>query len=209
MDTGDFCLHVDENSSKAYIWFDRPHFQLICAELTEDYTAVTGEHSVHFDGPTPPDTREAPVYFERGGKKYLISSGTSGYTPNPSRVCVFDDYHGKYRDLGLFCEGDRSGTSFSAQFSCVIRLPGTDRYIACADRWMPQFYVKPLSGLMIDSTRRAFAHYVPDTSPREVLSLPGKLQRHIENTSVSRYVWLPVEWEGEKPVIRWQSEWRI
>lgn len=30
MDTGDFCLHVDEKRGKAYIWFERPHFQLIC-----------------------------------------------------------------------------------------------------------------------------------------------------------------------------------
>jgi len=51
---------------------------------------------------------------------------------------VFDDPHGEYRDLGLICEGDKTGTSFSAQFTSVIQLPGTDRYIACADRWMPQ-----------------------------------------------------------------------
>ena len=88
MDTGDFCLHADEKSGKAYIWFERPHFQLICATLTEDYTAVTGEYSVHYDNLLPPDTREAPTFFERGGRKYLITSGTSGYYPNPSRVCV-------------------------------------------------------------------------------------------------------------------------
>ena len=117
MDTGDFCLHADAKTGKAYIWFERPHFQLICATLTDDYTAVTKEHSVHYDNLLPPDTREAPTFFERGGRKYLITSGTSGYYPNPSRVCVFDDYHGEYKDLGLICEGDRTGTSFSAQFT--------------------------------------------------------------------------------------------
>ena len=88
MDTGDFCLHADEKSGKAYIWFERPHFQLICATLTDDYTAVTDEYSVHYDNLLPPDTREAPTFFERGGRKYLITSGTSGYYPNPSRVCL-------------------------------------------------------------------------------------------------------------------------
>ena len=29
------------------------------------------------------------------------------------------------------------------------------------------------------------------------------------NTAASRYVWLPIEWQGEKPVIRWQKEWRL
>jgi hypothetical protein len=23
------------------------------------------------------------------------------------------------------------------------------------------------------------------------------------------YVWLPIEWEGDKPVIRWKDEWRL
>ena len=74
-------------------------------------------------------TREAPTYLECNGKRYLITSGTSGYYPNPSRVCVFDDPHGEYLDRGLICEDDRSGTSFSAQFTSVIRPPGSDRYI--------------------------------------------------------------------------------
>ena len=35
------------------------------------------------------------------------------------------------------------------------------------------------------------------------------LQKHSENTCKSRYVWLPIEWQGEKPVIRWKNEWRV
>ena len=49
----------------------------------------------------------------------------------------------------------------------------------------------------------------PDHSPKEAGALPKKLQRHMENTSVARYVWLPIEWEGGKPVIRWHDEWKI
>lgn len=208
MDTGDFCLHVDDATKKAYIWFERPHFQLICATLSEDYTAVTEEYSVHFDGLLPPLTREAPTYFERNGRKYLFTSGTSGYFPNPSRVCVFDDYHGEYTDLGDPCIGDKSGTTFSSQITSVIRLPGADRYIACADRWMPQWYVKPMSKQIISGMERHFKDYKPDLRPRPATPLPGMLQTHSENTSISRYVWLPVEWQEEKPVIRWTDEWR-
>lgn len=29
------------------------------------------------------------------------------------------------------------------------------------------------------------------------------------DTSVADYVILPVEWEGEKPVLRWKDEWRL
>jgi hypothetical protein len=37
----------------------------------------------------------------------------------------------------------------------------------------------------------------------------GKKMRRFENTRVSTYVWLPIEWQGDKPVIRWRDEWRI
>ena len=208
MDSGDFALHVDSETKKAYIWFERPHFQLICATLTDDYTAVTDEYSVHYDNLLPPLTREAPTYFERNGKKYLFTSGTSGYFPNRSDVCVFEDYHGEYKSLGDPHIGDKSGTSFSSQISCVIKLPGTEQYVALADRWMPQWYVKPMASQIIKGMERHFKDYKPDTSPKEAAPLPGVLQKHSENTSISRYVWLPIEWEGDKPVIRWCKEWK-
>ena len=208
MDTGDFCLHADPDG-RAYIWFERPHFQLVCATLTENYTAVTGEYSVHYDGLLPPLTREAPTYFERNGKRYLFTSGTSGYYPNPSRVCIFTDPHGEYEDLGDPFIGDKSGTSFSSQITSVIRLPGTDQYIACADRWMPQWYIKPMAKQIISGMERHFKDYTPDTSPKQAAPLPGVEMKHNENTCISRYVWLPIEWEGDKPVIRWHSEWKV
>ena len=208
MDSGDFCLHADSDG-KAYIWFERPHFQLICATLTDDYTAVTGEHSIHFGGLKPPFTREAPTYFERHGKRYLFTSGTSGYFPNPSKVCMFTDPHGDYLDLGDPCIGDKSGTTFYSQITSVIQLPGTEQYIACADRWMPQWYFRLFAKQTIWGMKLAFKNYQPDTSPKTAAPLSEKEQRHRENTSVSRYVWLPIEWDGDKPVIRWKKEWQI
>lgn len=49
----------------------------------------------------------------------------------------------------------------------------------------------------------------PDRSPKTIASLSRKKMRHMENTSIARYVWLPVEWEGGKPVVRWHDEWRV
>ena len=208
MDSGDFSLHVDKATKKAYIWFERPHFELICATLSDDYTETSGEYSEHYEGILPPYTREAPTFFERNGKKYLFTSGTSGYFPNASKVCVFDDYHGKYRDLGDPCIGDKSNTTFNSQITCVINIPGTDKYIACADRWRPQWWIPKMSKIIIKGMEKHFKDYAPDNSPKEAVPLPGKEQVNPENTYKSRYVWLPVEWKGEKPMIRWKNEWR-
>lgn len=208
MDTGDFCLHADPDGT-AYIWFERPHFQLICATLTEDYTAVTGEYSVHYDGLLPPLTREAPTYFERNGKRYLITSGTSGYFPNPSKVCMFTDPHGEYIDLGDPFVGDKRCTSFSSQITSVIQIPGTDRYIACADRWMPQLYARAMGKHLTSLVGLYFKDYQPDMTPKYAAELPMCTQQHKENTAISRYVWLPIEWQDDKPMIRWQREWTV
>ncbi len=208
MDSGDFCLTADGETGKAYIFFERPHFQLICATLTDDYTAYTGEYSIHYDGLKPPYTREAPTFFTHGGRKYLFTSGTTGYFPNQSRVCVFDDYHGDYTDLGDPFAGDKDHTSFSSQITCVLGLPDSDRLIACADRWMPFPWVGPMPGHIRKRFEKIFADYHPDLN-RRTEGISGKKARYFETTRLSRYVWLPIDWEGERPVIRWVDEWTV
>lgn len=209
MDIGDFALHVDEKTKKAYIFFERPHFELVTATLNDTYTEVSGEYFEHYKGLLPPYTREAPAYFERNGRKYLFTSGTSGYYPNKRQVCVFDDYHGEYKDLGNSHIGDETNTFFSSQITCVLKVPGKDLYIACADRWMPGKMAMKMSAQVIRGMEKHFKDYKADYSPKKAQPLPGKLLKHTEKTCKSTYVWLPVEWEGDKPVIRWRDEWRV
>ena len=209
MDTGDFTLHRDSVTGKAYIIFDRPHFEVICADLTDDYRAVTGEYSAHYRNMRPPFAREAPTIFEKDGRKYLFTSAVTGYYPNKSDVCVFDDYHGEWKSLGDPCIGDKTDTTFNSQITCVLKIHGTEQYIACADRWMPQWYIPKMSKSILNGTAKHFENYEPDTSPKAALPLPGVEQKHSENTYKSRYVWLPIAWEGEKPVLRWKKEWTI
>ena len=210
MDSGDFDLVYDEETGKGYIIFERPHFELICATLTEDFTAAAEEYSTHFSGPHPPYTREAPTFFTRSGKKYLLTSGTTGYFPNTTLVCSFDEFHGTYTDLGDACEGDTYHVSFNAQFTSVIRVPGTDLYIACADRWLPFENVEEKAEATIREYEQIFRDYVPDTTPRtDPNPLSGRLTVCWSNTVESRYVWLPIRWDGDRPVITWHAEWRI
>lgn len=28
-------------------------------------------------------------------------------------------------------------------------------------------------------------------------------------TRIADYLWLPMEWEDDKPIIRWQKEWKV
>lgn len=48
MSSGDFDLAVDDQSGKAYYFFEKVHSELICAELDETYTGVGEIYSEHF-----------------------------------------------------------------------------------------------------------------------------------------------------------------
>lgn len=71
-----------------------------------------------------PFVREGIAHFLRNGKHYLITSGTTGYFPNPSEVAVANTWHGPYRVLGNPHPNDPSHTSYHSQVSSVFKVPG-------------------------------------------------------------------------------------
>lgn len=207
MSAGDFDLEAAPDG-KAYYFFERVHSELIIADLTEDYTDVTGYYSTHFPRLSPPYVREAPAHFSRRGKHYLITSGTTGYMPNPSLAATADTWHGPYREIGNPHVNDPSDTSFHSQISCVFKVQGKkDLYIACADRWVPG-----KMDLLYEKYGELFHQaFDPDTASAENMK---KLADYIgddtrQNTSAAEYVWLPVCFENDVPRIAWKDEWTI
>lgn len=201
-DAGDFDLAVADDG-KAYYYFERVHSEMICADLTEDYKDVTGYYSTHFPHPYPPYVREAPAHFMRCGKHYLITSGTTGYLPNPSEAAVSDTWHGPYTVLGNTHVYDSSDTSFHSQISSVFKVPGKkDLYIALADRWLPNEMDK-------DYHRYSRIYELLFQGRRDEIDLSQIDLNMVENTSIADYVWLPLRFEGEKVCIDWLDEWRI
>ena len=51
MNAGDFDIAVGEHDRRAYYYFERVHSELVCADLTDDYTDVAGH--VHPPSPIP------------------------------------------------------------------------------------------------------------------------------------------------------------
>lgn len=212
MSAGDFDLAVAPDG-KAYYYFERVHSELICADLTDDYTNVTGYYSTHFPLVQPPFVREAPAHFTRRGKHYLLTSGTTGYLPNPSEAAVADSWHGPYRSLGNLHPGDPSHTSFHSQISSVFRVRGKkDLYIACADRWLPGEMHRKYE----DYGELYERLFDPETDGEETArrwrEYSGDL---VERTQAAEYVWLPLcfeepsaEYPDGKVWIDWKDEWR-
>ncbi|MDO4285038.1 MAG: family 43 glycosylhydrolase [Eubacteriales bacterium] len=206
---GDFDLCVDEETGKGYLYFDSDHSGLLCAELTEDYLDVTEKTSLHFAGLHAPFCREAPAHFIRNGLHYLLTSGMTGYVPNPSESAVGGDWHGPYEGQGDPHVNDDSRASFNSQISQVFRHPQKkDLYIALADRWVPDYVV---TKERYEAIERAIAsHFDKSYQPtqEDYALLMSSPMLASADTSKSRYVWLPLRFEGDRVRIDWKDEWR-
>jgi hypothetical protein len=74
--------------------------------------------------------------FKRKGKYYLITSGCTGWSPNPAMLATADSILGNWTELYNPCIGPDSDSTFHAQSTFVLPLPGkTDEFIFLADRW--------------------------------------------------------------------------
>lgn len=220
MSAGDFDLVVDRATGRTYYFFERVHSELICAELTPDCTDVSGVHTAHLHRGSPPYVREAPAHFRRGDTHYLLTSGTTGYHPNPSEVASAPGYHGPWTVLGDPHPDDPSGTSFNSQISSVFRHPHKrDLYIALGDRWLPG--LPEAAGPAFGSgelSRAVLAHVArladpegrhgpapTDDAPEVPPAVLGLVAE--ANTSIADHVWLPIRFDGDRPVIEWRDEW--
>lgn len=201
MSAGDFDISVSD-TGKAYYYFEKVHSELICADLTDDYTDVTGRYSSHFKNKFPPYVREAPAHFTRSGKHYLITSGTTGYFPNASEVSISDDWHGSFKILGDPHTDDKSKTSYHSQISSVFKVQGKkELYIACADRWLPNEMHRKYE----DYAKVFESMFNPEMTPPDW----SKLDWAVEDTSIADYVWLPLRFDGDMVYTDWYDEWKI
>lgn len=207
---GDFDLFQDQDGS-AYVFFDGDHEGIVQIELTEDCTDVKGNPIVHRGGLHPPFVREGPAVFRREGRYYLLTSGMTGYLPNPSDSAAAATVIGPYEVQGELHVDDSTCSSFSSQISFVFCHPKKkDLYIALADRWVPNYEV---SREVYESVVRVIAarfkpeHYHPTQEDRERLMASPMLAS--ADTSKARYVWLPIRFDGDRALIDWRDEWSL
>lgn len=210
MKSGDFDLAVDEKTGQGYLFAEVEHKDVIVAKLSPDYLSVEDEYKKIYENLKPPLMREAVCHFERNGLHYIVTSGMTGYIPNPSEVAVAKNWMGPYKVLGDPHVNDNSSASFNSQISYVFKCDNKDLYIAMADRWVPEFIMDKKS---YDSLKRViigstYDHSVKSTL-KEKLSILKTPIMGSANTSIANYVWLPIRFEGEQAYIDWKDEWNL
>ena len=81
-------------------------------------------------------SREAPSVFKYNKKYYLISSGCTGWSPNPATYAVADSIMGQWTQFSNPCTGDDSEKTFFSQSTYVLPVePLKGKFIFMADKW--------------------------------------------------------------------------
>ncbi|MDD6194867.1 MAG: family 43 glycosylhydrolase [Lachnospiraceae bacterium] len=208
-DAGDFDLWQNEQG-EGFIFFEHDHNGVIAARLTSDFLNVSEPYRDMFVGLKPPFTREGVTHFTHRGRHYLLTSGMTGYIPNPSEVAVSDDPLGPYAPMGNPHRNDDSSASFNSQVSYVFQAPHwKDLYLVLADRWVPNYVVtdKKYQQILRVVAHQSDKSYKPKLS--DYLTVAGAPFLGTANTSIAEYVWLPMYFEDEKPVIEWHEKWTV
>ena len=132
----DMALYVDDNQKAYHIYSSEENKTLHIAELTDDYLDYTGKY-YRID---PAGWNEAPALFKKEGRYYMITSGCTGWRPNPARLLTADNIWGPWtRHPDNPAIGDDSETTFHSQSTYILPVQGRENtFIFMADRWKPQ-----------------------------------------------------------------------
>ncbi|KPL12054.1 MAG: glycosyl hydrolase family 43 [Bacteroides sp. SM23_62] len=125
----DQTLFKDDDGRAYHIYASEENMTMHVSRLSDDYLSPSGEYKRIFID----RHREAPAFFKHDGKYFAITSGCTGWDPNPAEYAVTDDIMGEWKVMGDPCIGDTRGTTFDSQGTYV--LPFSGKYIFMADRW--------------------------------------------------------------------------
>ena len=104
----------------------------------------------------------------------------------------------------------RQGKYYLIMSGCTGWAPNPGRSAVASSIWGPW---KELANPFVGADSETSFH----SQSTYVLPVPGKPDRFIymgdrwtpENAIDGRYIWLPIRFEGEQPVIEWLDEWGI
>ncbi|MDR2091080.1 MAG: glycoside hydrolase family 43 protein [Clostridiales bacterium] len=145
----DMTLFADDDGKAYLIYSSENNKTTVIMLLDESYTApaadkygnsVEGVHWIRAHS----DEREAPAVFKNNGAYYMITSGLTGWAPNPAKYHVAKNgIFGEWEDKGNPCAGRKADVTYNAQSTFVLEYRGEDgktvpgKYILLLDRWSP------------------------------------------------------------------------
>jgi len=128
----DQSLFKDSDGKAFQICSSENNATMYINELTDDYLKPTGRFARIFIGLS----REAPAMVKHNNKYYLLSSGCTGWDPNPAMYAKSDSILGEYTIEGNPCIGKDADKTFFSQSTYILPVYGKDeQFVAMFDRW--------------------------------------------------------------------------
>ena len=129
----DMALFVDNNDKAYHIHASENNQTLHISELTDNYTGFTGKYIRVLPG----KANEAPAIIKKDNLYYMISSGCTGWNPNPARSATATNIMGNWVNTGnpIIGTSEQFATTFGAQSTYILKVD--DEYLLMADLWNP------------------------------------------------------------------------
>lgn len=126
----DCTLYVDDDGAAYFLSAANNNADLNLYRLTADFLAPDYLVTTIWPG----QWREAPCLFKRNGVYFIVSSGTTGWNPNPTLYGWATDLAGPWSGLSNLSD---SSTTFASQPTYVLPIQGTGMtsYLYMGDRW--------------------------------------------------------------------------
>ena len=144
---------------------------------------LTGDylhHTGRYTRVAPGGQNEAPAIFKHDGVYWMITSGCTGWAPNEARMFSAPSIMGPWTQHPNPCRGPKAELTFNGQSTYILTLNESD-----------------LSTLNPQPS---------NLNPQYVFMADIWRPRHPRD---ARYVWLPIEFEDGKPIVRWRDEWEL
>ena len=136
----DMNLFQDDDGTAYVIYSSDGNTNTYIVKLNNEYTNISKS-----DGDAPVEgidyivtfiknSREAPALFKSNNKYYMITSGCTGWSPNPAQYAISDKVLGEWKIVGNPCTDEGSSTTYDTQSTCVYKID-EGKYIYMGDRW--------------------------------------------------------------------------
>ena len=181
--------------------------------------AITQGLFVKRDFGTGQMARDMTLYVDDDGRAYHIFSSEDNLTLHIAELTAdFLHHTGRYTRMAPSGQNEapalfkRNGVYWMITSGCTGWDPNEARMFSAPSIWGPWTqHPNPCIGPNADKTFGAQSTYILE------LKAEGKPSQYIfmadiwrpKHPSDARYVWLPIEFSGDRPVIRWRDEWNI
>ena len=191
----DMNLFVDDDGSGYIIYSSEENRTMYVSKLDKSYTYLSAEPENAVQGKDfvrtlPCSQREAPAMFKSEGTYYLVTSGATGWDPNPARYATATSILGQWTDRGNPISGDGAANTYRSQSTNVVPYDAAaGKYFFMGDRWTPSDLANaPYVWLPMSFGESGSLSIGPDQEWK--LSDLQRYQRWTVDTTLPDHVWL-------------------